>query len=93
MVWTGSGEHVLLGSEVGELHVWESLTLKEVSRVKGHSGWHLHGINQCRIVCGVCLNQNSYFVAAAIVSVDLSPDGGTVVTGSKDKCVGVWHFS
>lgn len=33
-----NGNLILLGSEIGELHVWESATLTEVTRLKGHSG-------------------------------------------------------
>lgn len=63
-VW--NGDHIIFGTESGELHVWEAKTFKEVMRIKGHSG--------------------------PVTCLDISECGRTIVTGGRDKYIGIWSI-
>lgn len=94
MAW--SGNKLLLGTENGEVLLWEATTFTELARTKGHTGDRsamkpLIFTNSlypslfmlCDIMCKY---------TGSITSVDVSKDGKTVVSGSRDKCISVWSL-
>ena len=65
MLWTR--DHLVFGSQSGHIYIWDSLTLREQRKAKGHEG--------------------------AVMCVDISQDGSTLVSGGKDRCLCVWKLS
>ena len=97
---------MVLGGESGDIHIWEADTLREIARHKAHSGMeytytlrvHVRGalhyvhmyvlsfqVSTQSSLCMYCL-----LFSGTVTCLDMSSDGSRLVSGSKDKCVGVW---
>lgn len=74
----------MLGGESGDIHMWEADTLREIARHKAHSGWHIDFS---------CMAFHILFTHSigTVTCLHLSKDGSVLVSGSKDKCIGIWH--
>ena len=82
VVWMD--EHLVLGGESGDLHVWEAQTLREVSIHKAHSGLYALYCTCQLCMCTVCV-----CVCVCVYGLHRSSDMSTLVRGWVSA--GVWQ--
>lgn len=83
MTWENT-EFIVFGAESGKIYVWDASTLTSLTVVQAHNGM------------ARCYSNNYYAVAlllGAVTTVDVSVDGGALVTGGKDKTIAVWTIT
>ena len=102
----------MFGSQSGHIYIWDSLTLREHRKAKGHDGesrgcglgetrgrgfvfgeFKGCGMRASPRVCGLRHSTHTLPPTGAVMCVDISQDGGTLVTGGKDRCLCVWKLS
>lgn len=71
--------------------MWEAETLREIARHKAHSGQTACVATEFSYKVLLTGGLQFSHILGTVTCLYLSKDGSVLVSGSKDKCVGIWH--